>query len=159
MSLVEANQQVLRERIRQADYVGQRDWANCRPLVSPREYFALGVTNNAIGNSRILQFGVLNFVTLLTEIGQRDDVSNLVVEMDDDFSEGWPTRDYIFVATSRDAETVSKWFAGIPPDTMLECQGGFVRARAIRIADIAAAPNHRIWALNWNLNLDDQCVE
>jgi len=85
MTEVEANRNVLRERIRGAGYVGNRDWANLQPLVPVEEFFAEGVNQSAVGNSRIVQFGIAAFAALLSEVERRDDVSDVVVELDDDF--------------------------------------------------------------------------
>lgn len=153
MSDTEANREALRERVRQGGYVFERDGANRQPLVPAASYFADGVTDAAIGCRRILRFGVPRFAALLAEIGRRDDVSDVAIEIGDDFSLGWPERGYLFVATTREAEEVRGWFADIPPEVLLVCRDGFVRARVIRAEDLEVAPGHRIWALSWERDL------
>lgn len=150
-SRVEANREVLRERIRLSGYVLRRDWCERQPLVPVEEFFAEGVTERAIGNSRIARFGVHAFAALLREIERRDDVSDVAIEIDDDFDDGWPHCDYIFVATAGGADDVARLFAAIPPDTILRAGelGPWVKARTIRIEDLTIAPGYRLWALRW----------
>jgi len=156
MTEVEANRNVLRERIRKAGYVGNRDWANLQPLVPVEEFFAEGVNESAVGNSRIVQFGIAAFAALLGEIDRRDDVSDVVVEIDDDFDGGWPHCGYIFVATACSAAEIALWFAAIPPGLVLRAAGPFVRARVIRLEDIDVAPGYQLWALWWNDDMDEE---
>lgn len=155
MSDPEANRDILRERIRRSGYVGERDGTYRQPLVPAGEYFAEGGTDAAIGNRGILRFGVSRFVALLAEIGGRDDVSDVAVEIGDDFGFGWPDWGYLFVVTSREAEEVRDWFAAAPPEVVLECWNGFVRARTIRIEDLTVVPGHRIWAVSWPRDLHE----
>ena len=125
------------------------------------EFFAAGVNERAVGNSRIVQFGIAAFAALLSEIGCRDDVSDVAVEIDDDFDDGWPHHDYIFIATACDAAEVALWFAAVPPDVILPAggRGPWVKARAIRLDEPNIAPRYRLWALRWYEDIDYEDVD
>ncbi|MEB2844310.1 hypothetical protein GAO09_12760 [Rhizobiales bacterium RZME27] len=156
---IEANRNVLRKRVRQAGYIWARDFANMQPLVSIEEYFAEGVNEEAFETECIPRFGIAAFARLLTEIRERPDVSDVVIEMDDDFETGWPRHDYIFIATSRDAPEVTAWFGEIAPDAIFSVgtTHGFVKARSIRIQDINLAEGYRAWALRWHSDWSRKC--
>jgi hypothetical protein len=153
----EKNRNGLREYIRQAGYAFLSHGANMQPLVSIEDYFAEGVNSEAFEAECIPRFGIAAFARLLTEIRERADVSDVVIEMDDDFDTGWPRHGYIFIATSAETAEVKTWFGKIPPDKILSVQTthGWIKARTIRIKDINIAVNYRVWALLWRDNLQD----
>jgi hypothetical protein len=78
-----------------------------------------------------------------------------VVEIDDGFDDGWPHRDYMFVATACGAAEVVRLFAAISPDLILPAgrRGPFVRAGVIRLEEIDITAGHQLWALSWDHDL------